>query len=183
MVNLSNKRKYEIKMIISAIICIVGYIYTYLRPNIFVVILFPIISCAFAVAVWNIYARFVLCRGNKRLQDKVFIRAIKLTMFSPLFIVGMFILLSMPDAPNTAMAISEDALTVVALAIIVIILPLTVMLTLILGAIAFASSVHHLKQTPIEEGALYRKGPIIFTSTVYVLIALSVIGYIISVLS
>ncbi len=180
--NKNIKRQYEIKMIVTAVICIVGYLFTFFRPNIFVVILFPVISSAFALTVWYVFARFFLCNKHKKMRDRTFMQSIRLTLFSPLFIVGLFILLSMPDAPNAQMALTEDALTVIALAFIVIILPLTVILTIVLGAIAFATSIHHMKRTPKDEGALYRKGPLFFTSGVYVLIAISIIIYIASVL-
>ncbi len=166
----NTKKRYEIMIIIFSIISILGTVYTYLNPNIFVVILFPIISVCVAILVWCVVARFFLYKDKERLLSKSFAKPVRLAMFPPVSILSLLLLLSMPNPPNSDMVLTEDSLAIIAFAFIIFVLPLAVLLVVVFGAMAFAASINHMQSTPLDESVKYRKGPLFFTIIVNILI-------------
>ncbi len=176
----NTKRPYEIIIAVTLIFCILGAIYSYFNPSILAIFIFPAISFCFALFLWAMIVRFLLHR-DKRFLDKSFTKPIKFALFPAAFCLCLILLLAMPRTPNIDPTLQES-LVITALAFIMFVLPMSILLIVIFGSLAFASAISHLRQTKIDESPIYRKGPLIFTISIYSLIFLGFIVFVFSIL-
>ncbi len=173
--------KYEIFILISLILCVAGTVYSYLNPSILAIFIFPAISYFFGLLLWAITARFILRRDEQRFMNKSFKRPLKFALFPTAGALALLLLLAMPRTPAVDAA-HEESLIITAFAFIIIVLPLVIVAIVVFGALAFSGAINHMRRTPLDESAFYRKGPLVFAITVYGIMFLIVIIFALTML-
>ncbi len=170
---------HEIIILFTLAFCIAATIYSYYNPSILAIFIFPAISFCFALLLWAIVARFILRRGEKRFMEKSFTKPVKFALFPTACSLCMTLLLAMPRTPSVDAA-HEESLIITAFAFIIFVLPLFIVFIVVFGTLAFAAAITHMRRTHAQDSAIYRKGPLVFTITVYGLMLLAVIAFVLT---